>query len=318
MDAFLKLLMENKAFSNEIKKKEKLNEQNVFTKKSSAKPKADVKKYKKLTEADEEEADTTFGDVDDIPLSGDTEQDFNKVVDFLKSQSYHDLGDALKDIVDDPKLYNLLASGFGDGELAKVKMSNSTVGLPVQSLFPTQSEIGLDNSLKFPLKSDCSKYFSDSAITIVAPIITYRKTYVIDGHHRWSQLYMINPDAKISAINFNYEDSNPYRALRNMQGAIAVANKDVPSQDSKVYNLYDMDENQIKDYIEKNIQDVCTDSLIKQGVAKDKEGVIDYITKNALELKNRNTPFKNAPERTDMPQTDEKSIEVAKKGMTNI
>ena len=182
----------------------------IFTKKSKAKlPVNNDNDLELLTEADEgdEEEDNLFGDANDITLTGDIEKDFNNVVDFLKSQSYHDLGDALKDVINDPKLYDLLSKGFGNGELAKVKMSSSTVGIPVQQLFPTQSEIGLDNSLKFPLKSDCSKYFTGDTVTIVSPIITYRKTYVIDGHHRWSQLYMVNPDAKISAINFNYEDN---------------------------------------------------------------------------------------------------------------
>lgn len=259
-----------------------------------------------------------FGDVTDITLSGDVEQDFEMLIDFLRSQSYEDLTEELDTICKDPKLYALLSEGFGSGKLAKVKMSSETVGIPVLKLLPTQSEIGLDNSLKFPLSQDCSSYFSDSAITIVAPIVTYCKQFVVDGHHRWSQLYMINPKAAISAINFNYSEESPIRALRNFQGAVAVANKDVPKQYSKVHNVYDMSESQIWDYVDKNITDACWKSLVKQGVCDDRESAIDYITNNAMELKENNPHFIDAPEREYMPQTDNESIDIAKAGQTNL
>lgn len=271
-----------------------------------------------LFEAEDEEVDTTFGDVDDIQLTGDVEEDFNTLINTLQNNSFEELGDELNDVVNDPKLYDLLAMGFGDGELADVKMSSSPTALYVTSLLPSQSEIGLDNSLSYPLKQDCSHLFDDKPIKIVAPIVTYRKTFIVDGHHRWSQLYMINPNAKIEAINFNYDQPSPYRALRNFQGAIAVANKDVPKSYSKVNNVYDMSKDQIKSYVDKNIQDVCWKSLVEVGVCEDRESAIEYITNNALTLKRDNFPPTNAPDREYMPQTDDKSIEVAKKGQTNI
>jgi len=83
----------------------------------------------------EDEVDEEFGDVDDIQLSGDVEEDFQKIVDILRDTSYEDLGPALEDIVDDPKLYTLLAEGFGSGDLANVKMSSSTTAIPVANYF---------------------------------------------------------------------------------------------------------------------------------------------------------------------------------------
>ena len=264
-----------------------------------------------------EEDDTEFGDPSDETVSGDVEETFNKLVDMLRKTSYEDLGPALEDIVDDPKLYAILKEGFGDGELANVKMSSAPTAIAVTQLLPSQSEIGLDNSLSYPLKQDCSKLF-DGTVTIVAPIVTYRKTFIIDGHHRWSQLYMMNPKAKISAINFNYEESSPYRALRNFQGAIAVTNKEVPKSYSKVNNVYEMSEDQIRDYVDEHIQDVCWKSLVTVGVAEDRDSAIDYIVDNVMTLKADNPPFANAPDREYMPQTDEKSIKVAEEGQTNI
>lgn len=261
--------------------------------------------------------DNEFGDADDITLSGNLVNDFKKVVTFLRHRDYPDFVENLSDVVKDPKLYTLLSKGFGNGELSKVKMSSNVLGIPVTQLLPSQSEIGLDNSLAYPLKSDCSIYFKNP-VTIVEPIVTYRKSFIIDGHHRWSQVYMVNPKATISSVNFNYQETSPYRALRNFQGAIAVAHKDVPSATSKVNNVYEMSKEEIRAWIEKNIQDICVKGLISQGVAEDKEGVIAYLLNNALDLVYDNPPFANAPEREYMPQTDEKSIDVAQKGQTNI
>jgi len=276
--------------------------------------------YRRIYSADEVQDDdeTMFGDPTDKNVSADVEEAFDKLVDMLRKTSYEDLGPALEDIVDDPKLYALLKEGFGNGELANVKMSNEPTAIAVTQLLPSQSEIGLDNSLSYPLKQDCSHLFTGDAIKIVAPIITYRKTFVIDGHHRWSQLYMMNPKAKIAAINFNYDQESPYRALRNFQGAIAVANKEVPKSYSKVNNVYEMSESAIEKYIDKNISDACWKSLVKVGVCKDRDSAIDYILDNVMLLKADNPPFANAPDREYMPQTNEKSVKIAEEGQTNI
>lgn len=265
------------------------------------------------------ESEENLTDVESIQLTGDVEQDFETLIQTLENNTdYEDFVEELEDVVSDPKLYNLLALGFGDGELADVKMTSSPISIPVRALVPSQSEIGLDNSLSYPLKQDCSKLFTDSPIKIVTPIVTYNKVFIVDGHHRWSQLYMINPKAKIEAINFEYYENSPYRALRNFQGAVAVANKAVPKSYSKVNNVYAMSEDQVYDYIDKNIQDVCWKSMVKAGVGEDRESVIEYITKNAMTLKRENKPYGDAPDREFMPQTNDKSIKIAELGQTDI
>ena len=279
------------------------------------------RQYKRIYSAEETKSDADydneFDDIGDISLPDDVDEAFDMLVDMLRKQSFEDLGDALEDIVNDDKLYALLSEGFGDGELANVKMSSESTGIPVVQLLPSQSEIGLDNSLNYPLSMDCTNYFND-IVKIVAPVITYRKTFIIDGHHRWSQLYMINPKAKIAAINFNYDQVSPYRALRNFQGAVAVANKNVPKSFNKVNNVYDMSDSAIEQYVDEHITDACWKSLVKVGVCEDRDSAIDYILDNIDTLKYDNPPFANAPEREFMPQTDEKSIKIAEEGQTNI
>ncbi len=274
------------------------------------------------TEDDELADGEGVSDEDEDEGTGDSpnvEKTFNELVKKLRKASYAELGDALEDIVSDPKLYAILSEGFGEGELAKVTMSSEPEAIPVAKLLPTQSEIGLDNSLKFPLSNDCSQLFNGSPVTIVTPIVTYNGQYVIDGHHRWSQLYMMNPDAKINAINFEYEDQSPFRALRNFQGAVAIANKKVPKSYSKVNNVYDMSDEEIENYLDKNISDECWGSLVDVGVCEDRDSAIEYIMDNIARLQDENFPFSpKAPKREYMPQTNEKAIDIAEEGQTNI
>lgn len=277
----------------------------------------DQLRTRRIYSADEVDEDTAAKADDDSEVSPEVEKAFNALVDELQDYTFEELGDALDDIVNDPKLYALLSEGFGDGALANVKMSSSPDAIPVVKLLPCQSEIGLDNSLSYPLKQDCTNLFKDT-VQIVAPIVTYEGLFIIDGHHRWSQLYMMNPKAKISAINFEYSNDSPWVALRNFQGAIAVANKEVPKSYSKVNNVFDMSKEQIADYVDNNISDACWKSLVKVGVCEDRDSVVEYITNNALQLKKKNYPFPGAPDREFMPQTDKKSIEIAKEGQTNI
>ena len=250
-------------------------------------------------------------------VSEDPEQALADLVDELQATSFDNLGGALEDIISDPKLYALFSEGFGDGALASVKMSTGTEAIPVQKLIPLQREIGLDNSLAYPLACDCSTYFN-SPVTIVAPIVTYNGTFIVDGHHRWSQLYMVNPEASISAINFSYGDQNPLRILRNFQGAIAVAEGEVPSQVVGLADVYSMGEDEIRSYVESNISDECVNGLCDLVGLDSEDEVVEYIVGNAMEMKQYAVPYGNAPARSSMPQTTDEAIDVAEQGQTNI
>ena len=283
---------------------------------------------KSLTEADEKENNdddyiNSFGydDRNEEKLSGNVEKDFDKLIQTLRSIEFPQLGKALDKICDDPKLYNLLKLGFGEGELAEVTMGVNDKDFGVAKLIPTQNEIGLDASLKFALSGKCpvDAYFSSPALSNLPPIVTYNGTFIIDGHHRWSQVYIMNPDATIACVNFTYKKKSPMVLLRNMQGAIAVANKGIESHTvNAVSNIYNMNESQIKDYIEENIVDSCVEGLVSKKVCKDKNSAIEYLTKNAIDLKVNNEPYGQAPNREAMPQTDDNSLAVASSGQTEI
>ena len=90
-----------------------------------------------------------------------------------------------------------------DGKPTDEVVSLKDASIPVQDLKPTQNEIALDKSLSFPLTNpkstaDCLK---GGTVAIAGKrIITAKGQYIVDGHHRWSQLYAMNKDASIAFL----------------------------------------------------------------------------------------------------------------------
>ena len=56
------------------------------------------------------------------------------------------------------------------------------------------------------------------------PVVTYNGKYVIDGHHRWSQVYAANPDAKVPTIDIR-GNLKPSEMLKVVHAAIAADRK---------------------------------------------------------------------------------------------
>jgi len=141
-------------------------------------------------------------------------------------QFVQELGENIKD----PKFLAVLVSG--DALYDKVPFEHN-VEYTCSQLIPTQSEIDVDKSLAYPLHLDpygkmaggigIPQYLKGGSFAPGGPIVTAGGKYIIDGHHRWSQLYLINPDAKIKAINMMVRD--PIEALKITQMAIAAITK---------------------------------------------------------------------------------------------
>jgi len=55
-------------------------------------------------------------------------------------------------------------------------------------------------------------------------ILTFAGEYILDGHHRWSQIMMMNPDAQVAIDDLQPTGvlKNPEDALKVMQLAIAL------------------------------------------------------------------------------------------------
>lgn len=232
---------------------------------------------------------------------------------WLKDKKYPDYVKTLNKMLKDPKAKVLLEDGFG-GELGDINFTFQPKLIRAASLIPTQAEIDVEKSLKHPLtKPDNIKNdFSNKIIVNDTPIVTFRGNYVIDGHHRWSEVAMLNPDGKM--LCFDYDaDISPVQMLKAVQGAIAavLASQDkkgeLPQSKVKSQNVYDSEWSveKITKWISDTITDECVEELMKYyPKMHSKEDIVKTLADNVVSFKVNNPPVAQAQHRGDMPQPD--------------
>ena len=102
-------------------------------------------------------------------------------------------------------------------------------GISVADLYPTQSEIDIENSAKWATKDWGAKgveaMFGKEPFgkTFPVPVLVYndgKKNWIIDGHHRWSQVALINPEAELYCMTIQGKES-AQEFLKMVQGVIA-------------------------------------------------------------------------------------------------
>lgn len=229
-----------------------------------------------------------------IKLKGKADEIYDKMIDLLHSASLQEAVIMLELISKDNKLKLLLQHGFAGGsdEDKKLDVTISDKNIPVKDLIPTQSEIGINNSLKnivqgkFILNKDNDKrektviidyndYFKNPALEVAGPIFVYEGAdgnYIIDGHHRWSQIYCMNPDAnaycKVISTSENITDE---QILKNFQAAIAADpnRKGLGRKAAGFINLFGADESTLIDAVNKMSE-------------KTAEKIISAVPKNKL------------------------------------
>lgn len=230
---------------------------------------------------------------------------------WLKHKNYEDYVETLNKMLEDPKSAALLEDGFG-GILGDTKLKFSVQKITVSQLMPTQKEIDLDKSLKHALvKAESFKKTFSNPIEINKPIVTFRKNYIIDGHHTWLQAIALNPNGKILAFNYD-GDISPIQMLKTVQGAIAAVKADdnnnngkLPSNKVEGPNFFSdkFDRKKIRKYLEDTFNDDLINiycEYIKE--CKDKNDIMKYLEERLLDIKANNYPFEAAPSRDDMPQ----------------
>lgn len=159
----------------------------------------------------------------------------------LWAMPYAQFVEELKTVAKDPKLHAFLAAGKKDGAPGDegIKVEQKTIA--GSALKPTQSEIDLSNSVAFSFKNPglIANFYAGGAWKGGDPIITAGGQWVIDGHHRWSQAMVFNPEIQLDCIDIGIAD--PEMALKMTQAAIAVTKKNVPTQGvKKGMNVYNM------------------------------------------------------------------------------
>lgn len=218
-------------------------------------------------------------------------------------QFVKELGENIKD----PKF--LAALNSGDALYDKIPFDHN-VEYACFSLIPTQNEIDVDKSLAYPLSIDpygkkaggvgIPQYLTGGTFAPGGPIITAGGKYIIDGHHRWSQLYLINPLAKIKAINMQVND--PIEALKFTQMAIASITQKIPSALVEGKNLMTMTEEDFAQWIRKNLHPDAIAAFKERGI-DGFDAIFTHIWDNAKLMKAHNAPILKAPNRGLMPQT---------------
>lgn len=221
---------------------------------------------------------------------------YNDIIDTINSSKYNKAVDFVDNISADSKLKFILSLGFG-GVFADLDLKIQEKDINVKDLIPMQNEIGTEETFKFILSGkNIESCFSTPAV-IKKPIVTLNSKYIIDGHHRWSEIYITNIDAKAHCINIQ-GNLSPINALKAIQCTIGSNLGHLIKTEKKGKNLLDMSKNEIYSYV-KNLSKDAENKFKLFGVYNP----INYIVNNCLEMQKNNRPINSAPPRNTMPQT---------------
>lgn len=254
----------------------------------------------------------------------------------LDSLDYKSFIEHLGDLALDPKIQAAISTGLQDSgkkEDDAFYFSNP-VGIPVRGCKPTQNEVVISKSLEFPLRDKNEENLrsllsskSGSPYTIKKGktpmyIVVFNDgttNYVIDGHHRWSQVHSVNPDAELTGIIMRSKEKDPVEVLKAVQLAILKVVQDSVSDrenvvlpaaegagDNPEHNLFACSEDSLKKYVVDNAGESFLNVAKETGRIEEvsKEAAADYIWKNVLDLRQNSRPIAGATNRELMPQTD--------------
>jgi len=241
----------------------------------------------------------------------------------------------------DPKVKAVLNMGRRDKNLQDEIIKYSTPQLNVKDLKPTQSQIGLADSIGFIAFKDpngAKSSLSGASNFGGGAILTADNKYILDGHHRWSQVFMINPDATIPCVNINLNVSSGEEALKVIQLAIAATygDPDKPGSlfmkpASAVTDLFDdsitgQKGEKIPELLKRifkgdpkvvkmpkggNLDNVSIFmDILKEAWDTDDDGVVEKLAKHATMIKSYRP--ENAPARAIMPQPSDTADKLGK------
>lgn len=249
------------------------------------------------------EGDELKNDVEDIQVNTKNIEDnpeamkvYNKMIELIQDKDYDETVDFVDEIVKDPKLKFLLGLGFG-GDFSNLKLKLKKTNIPAKRLIPTQSEIGTDETLKYLVQGKDIDVCFEKTTIVKKPIVTFQGTFIIDGHHRWSQIFVTNPDANIVCIDIT-GNLSPLSMLKAVQCTIGSNTGKLIRKDIQGKNLYDTTEKELRKYFQDNLSDSVRENLLEY--YEDPE---DSLVQNVIQLQRNNKPILNAPDRGEMPQT---------------
>lgn len=234
-------------------------------------------------------------------------------------------------------LYRLVTQGGLDRGIPNSALTPKSINADVSTLLPTQSEIDLSSSLFFPLRNadQLRTTFEGGLIgptgAVKNPIVTANGgTYIVDGHHRWSATYLINPYTQIVAVDIGYVPT-PQTALKEAQIGVVAAKGYLKSTGVEGENIYTIDrakfDTEVVKYIstgsdEAAVREVFGQYLMfkpdKTPLEEQNTIITNYLWDNVLRMRALNPRIPDAPPRSVMPQTDPSPIWQSYMGSGNL
>ena len=220
----------------------------------------------------------------------------------------------LKKIAKDPEFRFLAYSGRSDDSGPPDEALNiNRTSTKAANLIATQAEIGFDNSLadQFTNKYESTDAaLGNAGSPIIMPsaddpppaILTYNGQYVLDGHHRWSQVMMTNPTAEVAIDDISGPGlENEEDALKVVQLAIAALAGQVKTKPFKGTNLMSTSAEDVYNAAKSKLTDEVIQKLQAAGKIKnaDREEADKYYAKNLEIIKQRRGKFSRE---ASMPQ----------------
>ena len=249
-------------------------------------------------------------------------------------------------VASDDKLSKLLKHGFSDEarEENQIKVEvQPNMSLKTSSLVPTQNVVVVSNSLdnlvngyfitkddsgeKVQNSIDYTNYFTGDA-PVPQPFVYQAggKNYIIDGHHRWSQAYCMNPYGTLKCTVVTGPAISADAALKNFQAAIAVdeATKQLPVGSGSGKNLFEVNVQELGKTVAPMTEETANkivaagkdSEAFKHIIPKVKEALKQgsdnlktakaLLISNVVTLKQKVTPGNN--DREIMPQANIKKV----------
>jgi len=218
----------------------------------------------------------------------------------------------LKRIAGNPSVRKLAMAGQTDaGGAGDEAVTTGTGTKKASELLPTQKDIGFYNSLKDQVTNPPWKPVNAilSGETVVmgnppGPILTYKGKYILDGHHRWSQVMMMNPEAEMAIADISGAAlGDAEEALKATQLAIAAYSGKLKTKPLGGPDLMKASAESVKKYVIQNITDEVLQLMTKAGKIPEpkKELAAEYFVKTLAFIQSRQGPYDRE---TSMPQAD--------------
>ncbi len=271
----------------------------------------------------------------DQSLTDDQPKKQTQKLSSLFKKSYPSFVPALETLTMDDKFMNALK---GD-EDTEDKLVVSTKTVKCCDLIPLQNEIDVVKTLDYFLKDnierkDIIKICSDKVYNPKElskkdqPIVISGEKYIIDGHHQWASIFILNPEASIQVKDIG-EYKNPNDALKLSHIIIAALNSEKKKSKATPQinkNLLKLSKEEIKSHVQKMICDEFVYNYIHANIDEDGENlgegfknktqVIERIVNNCLQLQKIDV-YQN--ERSMMPQLDDGNyLADAQQGKVNL